>query len=306
MCDHMPSRASLPQTALGPDIPAKGYIVEEIRDRLYWVGDGLYNAMFLLHDGGVIAVDAPPALGTNYLAAVAEVTDRPITHLVYSHSHTDHIGAAHLFPSGIEIMAHEATAATLARRRDRNRPMPTFTFTGQHVLEIGGQTLRLTDHGINHEVGNLFIHAPFQRVLMLVDVIYPGWVPFKFLGLANDIQGYIEAHDHALSYAFDTFIGGHVNRPGTRRDVETAREFLHDLHAAAIAAYAGVDYAQSIAEVGSEDKWRMFEAYFGAVVAKTVDGMRDKWQHRLGGFETCIRDDAFAMCKAFAVEFPAP
>jgi hypothetical protein len=36
--------------------------------------------------------------GKGYLKPIAEVTDKPVTHVIYSHDHTDHIGAAYLFP----------------------------------------------------------------------------------------------------------------------------------------------------------------------------------------------------------------
>jgi hypothetical protein len=51
---------------------------------------------------------------------------------------------------------------------------------------------------------------------MLVDVVFPGWVPFAYLGLAEDVFGYVQAHDIALNYNFDTFVGGHLTRLGTR------------------------------------------------------------------------------------------
>ena len=54
----------IPNMAKGPAInPAKGYLVQEIRDHLYWVTDGSYNTMFLVTDKGVIVVDAPPTIG---------------------------------------------------------------------------------------------------------------------------------------------------------------------------------------------------------------------------------------------------
>ena len=46
-----------PQVGGGPAIPSKGYVVEEIRDGLYWVTDGAYNTMFLVTSEGVIALD---------------------------------------------------------------------------------------------------------------------------------------------------------------------------------------------------------------------------------------------------------
>src|SRR5215469_8816215 len=82
----------------------RGYVVPEIRGGLYLVTDGAYNTMFLVTSDGVIAVDALPTLGPKQLTAIREVTDKPIRYLVYSHEHTDHIGAATLFPTSATII----------------------------------------------------------------------------------------------------------------------------------------------------------------------------------------------------------
>jgi hypothetical protein len=48
---------------------------------------------------------------------------------------------------------------------------------------------------------------------MVVDVVFPGWVPFPYLALAKDTAGFIKALDIALNnYDFDTLIGGHLTR----------------------------------------------------------------------------------------------
>ena len=87
------TKNQLPEAAKGPAIPSKGYLVEEIRDGLFWITEGAYNTIFLITDEGVVAVDAPPTIGKNYLKAISEVTDKPITHVIYSHDHIDHNGA---------------------------------------------------------------------------------------------------------------------------------------------------------------------------------------------------------------------
>lgn len=69
----------------------------------------------------------------------------------------------------------------------------------------GGQRLMLEYHGVNHEQGNLFIYAPRQKVLMLVDVIYPGFVPYKNLGIAEDVQGYTSRRTGRPSPSTSTF-----------------------------------------------------------------------------------------------------
>ena len=52
--------------------------LDEIPDGVYWLTDGHYQMMFVLTGDGVIAVDAPPSLGENILAAIAEVTELPV------------------------------------------------------------------------------------------------------------------------------------------------------------------------------------------------------------------------------------
>ena len=233
------SATQVPEGAKGPTIPAKGYLVQQIRDHLYWVTDGSYNTMFLVTDKGVIAVDAPPTIGKNYLKAIAEVTNKPVTYVIYSHAHLDHIGAAGMFPRNATFIAQQETAAELQRARSVAKnastvpPIPTVTFAKNYTLQIGNQTLKLDYYGVNHLPGNIFIYAPNQKVLMLVDIVFPGWVPFPYLAIAKDTAGFIKAHDIALNnYDFDTLVGGHLTRLGTRNDVIVQKEFVSDLEKA--------------------------------------------------------------------------
>jgi glyoxylase-like metal-dependent hydrolase (beta-lactamase superfamily II) len=245
-----------------PEIPKdKGYFVTEIRDGLYWLTDGAYGTIFLVYAEGVIAIDPLPTLGQRYLKAISEVTDKPVTHVIYSHEHSDHIGAADLFPRNAIFIAHKETGAILARRKDPRRPVPTVTFDKSYSLRAGEQTLVLRYTGINHELGNIFIYAPRQKVLMLVDVVYPGFMPYKNLGIAEDVQGYIRAHTDALAYDFDVFVGGHVNRLGTRKDVETAKQFVNELSSAAASVLSALDFPSYIRAHPAPDKWNLHNEY---------------------------------------------
>ncbi|MDX2147656.1 MAG: MBL fold metallo-hydrolase [Planctomycetota bacterium] len=291
-----PSRASSPAT------PSKPYTLVHHGQQLYEVGNGVYSAMFLVHDRGVIAVDAPPTIGPSYRAAIAEVTDKPVTHVVYSHSHTDHIGAASLFPDDAVYIAQQETSDILRRRSDPRRPMPTVTFKDRYTLDVGGQRLELAYFGENHDAGNIFIYAPKQRVLMLVDVIYPGWVPFKNLGVVADVQGYIEAHDRALEYDFNIFIGGHVDRAGSRADVVLARDFVHDLRETCEKALTQVDFYKVAGSVGGNDPWRIYNAYQTQVVDVATTSMKSRWASRLRGSDTYLADACWAMVEAISID----
>jgi glyoxylase-like metal-dependent hydrolase (beta-lactamase superfamily II) len=289
-----------------PAIPTeKGYFVQEIRGGLYWVTDGLYNTMFLVSSEGVIAVDPLPNLGERYLKAIAEVTDKPVTHVVYSHEHTDHIGAAYLFPKNAVYVAQKKTAEILARRQDPRRPVPSLTFDGPHTLTVGDQTLVLDYKGVNHETGNIFIYAPKQKVLMLVDVVYPGWIPYKNLGVAEDIPGYIQAHHDALGYDFDTFVAGRVDRLGTRADVETSLEFVNDLKSTVIGEMGKLSFPNYLRQNSSpKHRWGRHNDYEFALVDTCYSQLLPRWNSRLRGADSYLRDDCWAMLESLEVQFP--
>jgi glyoxylase-like metal-dependent hydrolase (beta-lactamase superfamily II) len=301
----------IPVAAKGPAIPSKGYLVEEIRDGLYWVTEGAYNTIFLVTDEGVVAVDAPPTIGTNYLKAISEVTDKPITHVIYSHAHIDHIGAAGMFPKNAVIIAQEETAAELQRAKTISTnasmvlPIPTETFSNNYTLQIGNQTLQLDYYGNNHSPGNIFIYAPKQKVLMLVDVVFPGWAPFPYLATAKDVAGFIKSHDIALNnYDFNTFVGGHLTRLGTINDVIVQREFVSDLERAAAQANQQVSFGKIAKQLGGGQQPFIFSLAkrADAVSENCANNMLPKWENRLGGAQQFMSAHCYTMAQAGRID----
>jgi len=247
---------------------------------------------------GTIVVDAPPSLGDKMLRAVRDVTNEPIRWVVYSHSHADHIGAAGIYPKDAIYIAHKETLARLERANDPRRaapygafvggqavPLPTVTFDDQYELKVGNQSLTLSYRGNNHEPGNIYIYAPRQRVLMQVDVIFPGWTPFIDLALAEDITGYIKAHDVILSFPFDKMVTGHWNRYATRQDAETQRDYIHDIERNAVAALKSVDFYGVASRLGTQNLARLFDTYLNEVAQKCADATVENWKARLAGVE---------------------
>jgi glyoxylase-like metal-dependent hydrolase (beta-lactamase superfamily II) len=288
---------TLPDAAHGITVPQnKGYAVEQIGDGLYFVTDGFYTTMFMTTGEGTIVVDAPPSLGDKMLAAVRDVTNEPIRWVVYSHSHADHIGAADIYPKEAVYIAQKETLARLRRMNDPGRvapygafvggkpvPLPTVTFEETYELKAGRQTLTLSYRGGDHEPGNIYIYAPQQKVLMQVDVIFPGWTPFKDLAIAEDIFGYIKSHDVILSFPFDKMVTGHWNRYATRADVEVQREYIGDIARNAAAALKSVEFYGVAGRVGTQNFARLFDTYLKEVAQKCADLTLAAWNTRLGG-----------------------
>jgi signal transduction histidine kinase len=87
------------------------------------ISDNVYQSMFLVYDTGVVVVDAPPAYASHIPGAIAEIAARPITHVIYSHSHSDHVGGTTKLGGNPIIIAHEETRRLLQSAADPNRPV---------------------------------------------------------------------------------------------------------------------------------------------------------------------------------------
>ena len=278
------------------------------------VTDGSYQALFLVSSAGVIVVDAPPTIGKNMLYAVGNITDKPITHMVYSHAHADHIGAASLvLNKHTQIIAHEDTKELLEPINDPLRPLPTKTFSTKYTLKVGNQTLELSYEGENHVRGNIYIYAKAPKVLMLIDVVFPGWVPFSGLAVSTNIPGWIDAHDKILKYDFKHYIGGHLGRIGNRSDVITQKEYVQDVFddcKAAIDLTATADpviganaILEPIRRLNPGNSWAQFKGYLDITAEYCANKTLAKWDGKLGAADVFGFENAYAMVESLRLDY---
>lgn len=293
----------VPVLSQGPPIdPAKGYRLQDLGKGLYMITEGAYQSMFLVYDRGVVVVDAPPSLAKFIPAAIAGVSDKPVTHLIYSHSHTDHIGGAKAIGGHPVVIAHQETLRILKRAADPARPLPSITFADKYTLQLGKQVLELSYRGNAHEPGNIFISAPSQRVLMVVDVVFPGWMPWRRFALAQDIPGYFGQVEEIGKMDWDTLVGGHVARTGTRADVEMQAEFNRDVKQAAKDALAANELGLGLNPLDRANPWAVFDNYIDRVAGQCVSILTPKWSSRLAGFDVYIWDQCYAMEQSLRID----
>src|SRR6266568_290165 len=297
--NNLPDFAPVPAEAFGPALNADGYFVGQIDGNLYWVTDSFYQAMFLTTRDGVVLVDAPPTIGHNLLRAISDVTQangRPsqVTHQVYSHSHADHIGASYLLGSDVVRVGHRICRKLLLRDNDPHRPPPTVTFKDHFKLNVGGERLLLDYHGPNHSPDNIFIHAPDQRTLMVVDIFMPGWVPFYQFNVAQDVPDTITSQDIAMSHQWQTLVAGHLGRLGVRADGELQIAYIKDLLTSARATMASLDPTPFFQQYGN-NAWAIFKAYLDAASAQTAAPVIDKYLGKLAAADVYTASTAFSM-----------
>jgi glyoxylase-like metal-dependent hydrolase (beta-lactamase superfamily II) len=293
----------VPVSAQGPAIdPARGYRLQDMGSGLYMITDNAIQSMFLVYDRGVVVMDVPQTLVAYLPKAIAEVTDKPITHIIYSHSHADHIGGTKALGGHPVIIAHQETLRLLKRDADPNRPLPTVTFADKYTLHAGKQVLELSYHGNAHEPGNIFIYAPAQRVLMVIDIVFPGWMPWRRFAVAQDIPGYFAQVEEIRKMDWDTIVGGHVARTGTHADVELQAEFLKDVKQAAATALASTKPGEGMNPADKNNPWAVFDHYIDRVAAQCVNTLTPRWASKLGGFDVYIWDQCYSMEQTLRIE----
>ena len=220
---------ALPVFAQAPARPPQQTTKVDGADGVYIFRNGNHQSMFVVTSEGVIATDpigyGRPAGGADFVAAIRQVTDKPIKYLVYSHHHYDHIAGGKAFKdAGATIVAHKRATERLAVLKDPATPLPDESVDDSgRVIRLGGKIVELSYVGINHSDSTLVMRLPQDRIIFLVDLVPVG--AFPGLGMIDFFP--LEAMESLKKIAamdWDRMIPGHPGQPGdrlgTKKDVE--------------------------------------------------------------------------------------
>ena len=265
--------------------------VDQLEDNLYVLrgqGGGGNTAVFVTSDGVVVVDSKNPGWGPSILDAIAELTSNPVTTLINTHSHHDHVSGNVAFPANVDIVTHEVTAANMQVMRaysgrteppanvfadSMGRGLPTQTFSERMSLGNGNDQVDLYHFGRGHTGGDTWIVFPSLRTLHSGD-IFPGKnLPFLDAnngGSGVDIGDSLQnAHDGIQDV--DTIITGHSTQM-TWSDLHEYAAFNRDFLAAVRAGRAA---GQSVDEIA--DGWTMPAGYDG-YRAPAAAGLRNSIQ----------------------------
>jgi glyoxylase-like metal-dependent hydrolase (beta-lactamase superfamily II) len=266
---------------------------------VFWATNGGYIFLFAVHETGIIVVDAPPGFS---FKAVRATSNKPISHFIYSHIHTDHIQDAYQFDTGKTIfIGSRPTKDYLTARSKENlehpNPIPNITFKDNYAFEVGRYKFELTAKGGRaHVEGNTLIYLPNQKVLIGIDLVFPRWSPFSRLGEMEDIDEYSNDLDELLSYDFDYYIGGHLGRLGDKADVEEAKQFFFSL--LKIAEKTGELPADDYMKLMEKDGnfWLFLRTWYDDMACNCAKELIDRW----GGILAAI--DVYAESHCYLIQ----
>jgi len=158
--------------AAGPNVAQ----IEKVKDNLFLITGGGGNTAAFVTASGVVLVDTKLAnWGQAILDKVRTVSDKPITHIINTHTHGDHVGSNDFFPASVEIVAQANTAANMLK-------MPVFadpakkhgladkTFKDTMTLLSGKDAIDIYYFGAGHTNGDAFVVFRALRTLHAGDI----------------------------------------------------------------------------------------------------------------------------------------
>ena len=234
------------------------------------------NAAFIVTTQGVVVVDAlgSPALARQLVAAIRQVTPQPISHVIVTHYHADHIYGLQVFKAlGARILAHGAArsylnsdTARLRLQASRQELAPWIDASTElvdadqwmdadHELLLGGLRLQLRHVGPAHTPEDLVVYLPQERVLLAGDLVFRARIPF--VGQA-DSRRWIQALDNLLALDARLIVPGHGPvSESARADMQLTREYLGYLRSTMGRAAKNMDPFE---EAYASTDWSRFEA----------------------------------------------
>lgn len=248
--------------------------------------DAIANAGFIVGSRSVLVFDPGGSLadGAALRALIREQTGLPISHVVMSHVHPDHVFGAGAFAADQPaFVGHARLPASLAARGDYYKErleeilgpgkagpvvMPTVTVAETMEIDLGGRLVRLTAHGIAHTDNDLSLLDSATGTLFCGDLLFVGRVP----SLDGSVLGWQTELDRLKSLAAARAVPGHgpeqVAWPAGAADLERYLRTLVQETRQAVKDNIGIEAAVETVAAGERGRWTLFDAYNGRNVTQ--------------------------------------
>ena len=260
---------------------------EKINDSLYVLrgaGGGGNTAVLIMADG-VAVVDAKnPGWGQPILAKIKELTPKPVTVLINTHTHGDHVSGNVAFPASVDFVAHENAKISMEQmpifKESKGNGLPKRTFKDKMTIGKGADQIDLYYFGRGHTNGDTFVAFPAHRIVHTGDIFASKGVPLIDLNNGGSMAEISETlrKAHAGIPNITAIINGHTPAQGTWADLKEFSEFNADL---VTWARAGLKAGKTPEQLAAE--WKVPEKYKG--YSSTVSAMMGGLAGRIQGLQ---------------------
>src|SRR5437763_227908 len=185
---------------------------------------------------GKTAEDAEnPGWGKPILDKIKTLTDKPVTTLINTHTHGDHVSGNVEFPATVDVIAQENTKANMEKmpifKEHNNAGMAKKTFKDKMTIGKGADEIDLYYFGRGHTNGDAFIVFPALRTMHAGDIFAGKSVPLideANGGSMMEISGTLMKAYSGIKNV-DTIINGHTPAQTTFADLKDYADFNKDL-----------------------------------------------------------------------------
>jgi glyoxylase-like metal-dependent hydrolase (beta-lactamase superfamily II) len=249
--------------------------VEKVKDNLWVIrGGGGNTAVFATATGLTVVDTKSPGWGQPLLDKIKTISDKPITTVINTHTHYDHVSANIVMPATVEIIAQENTAKMMPNtsevlglgatenvfKTNPGKGLPKRTFKDKMTLGSGADQINLYYFGPAHTGGDAFVEFPALRAMHVGDTFFNKGLPImdgrnggSGVEFANTVEKAMKGVPNA-----DIIINGHTAAQTTRADMAEFIAFVREFVAY---AQAGKKAGKSPAELAKE--WKTPEKYKG-------------------------------------------
>ena len=202
-----------PAPAAGPPVAE----IQQVKENLFVITGGGGNTAAFVTTAGVVIVDTKLAgWGQAILDKIRTVTNKPVTHIINTHTHGDHVGSNEFFAPSVEIVAHENTAANMKKMpalqgADKAHAHVDRTYTGTLTLLSGAERIDLYHFGSGHTNGDTIVVFPALKTAHTGDLFAAPATPLIDTNNGGSGVAYPETLGKAAAgiAGVDTVIPGH-------------------------------------------------------------------------------------------------
>jgi cyclase len=248
---------SMTAKALQQPAPSAAAIeVDKLADNLFVLkaltAGGGGNTSVLVTATGVVVVDTKnPGWGRPLLDKIKTITDKPVTMIINTHTHGDHVSGNVEFPASVDVVAHENTKANMEAMRPASfvaqpagGPPPNIftrnngtgmakrTFKDSMTIGTGADRIELHYFGRAHTNGDAMVFFPAARAFHMADVFATKGMPGMDSNNGGTGVGYAATLTKAADFAdkanVQTIINGHHATTTTRADLREFIQYIGD------------------------------------------------------------------------------
>jgi quinoprotein relay system zinc metallohydrolase 2 len=242
---------------------------------------GVSNAGFVIGSDRVAVIDSGGSrqMGEELWRALRARTDLPVSHVILTHMHPDHVLGASVFAeTGARVVGHEKLGAALADRRDSymagfGRLVGDAEFIGTKVvlpdlsvpdrldIDLGGRILGLRSWRVAHSTNDITVFDPVGGVMFTGDLVFHDHAP----ALDGSVRGWVSVLTELKKMGVDGIVPGHggpvLDWPSGAQDLDRYLAVLIDDTRAAIDRGDALSTAADVIAASEAGNWQLFDLF---------------------------------------------